>query len=172
MGNFYTDVAERDPRFRSPQACYDPALLEPHFRAAMQGLIAAAATIGETLHWGETFRSPARQLYLRSKGLSQLTTGFHCFTFACDLSRIINGRYDPTGKNYAFLRRLCAAAPPLPWGNRLVWGGDWGDPNMNLNDTKHFHDWDHVQALPNDCESRLFDKTTGKWTGWWPQGAA
>lgn len=59
--SFFTEVIRNDKRFSSPLACYDPALLEPNFRAAAAAIIAAAAQAGHHLRLGETFRSAPRQ---------------------------------------------------------------------------------------------------------------
>ena len=43
MGNFFTDVIKKDPRFHSTNRISDIALLEPVTRAAVQAVISDAA---------------------------------------------------------------------------------------------------------------------------------
>lgn len=153
--NFYRSTIVPDPRFKSSQACYDVALLEPNFRKVITDIIADVASRGITLHTGETFRSQARQFYLYSKGLSHLAhVGVHNFGLACDLSLITNGEYDPVGEHYAFLLDL-AKAHPCPWGP-TVSGIDWGSG------TPHQEDWDHLQGVTIAQQARLFAGT------WYP----
>lgn len=153
--SFYTDIIQKDLRYHSPLACYDPALLHPDFRQVVQDIIADAAAMGETLHIGETFRSQARQAYLFSKNLTQLrTVGVHGYGLACDLIRLVNGKYDPVGQDYAFLIKLCAAHP-CPWPNaQTISGADWGLPNQ----IHTFRDWDHIQAVTIAQQPALFSQ--------------
>lgn len=155
--NWYTEVLQKDARWHSPQACYDPLLLEPSFRKVCYDIIAAAKLQGETLRFGETFRSPARQLYLRAKGRSQIKIGTHQFGLGCDFSRIKpDGSYDAVGADYIFLLPL-ANAHPCPWG-RTVSGINWGDDKRPIS-AEYFHDWDHLQAVTIAQEAELFDGT-------------
>ena len=153
--SFYTDIIRRDPRFTSSAECRDPGLLDPHFRAVVEAIVAGAAAKGLTLEIGETFRSAERQKYLFAKGVTQLChVGVHAYGLACDLLLITGGKYDPLGTHYGFLAGLCAAHP-CPWGP-TIWGGDWGEPQK----PHSFRDYDHVQAIAVARQDALFD---GAW---------
>ena len=154
---WYSDVLQKSPEWHSPQACYDPKLLFPPFRAVCDRIIARAAGQGEVIRYGETFRSPARQLYLRAKGLSQLKVGTHQFGLAADFIRLVDGRYDPLGQDYVFLLALCNAEP-CPWG-RTISGVNWGDDTRPIS-AEYFHDWDHCQGCLESQQAALFD---GSW---------
>ena len=152
--SFYSKVIQKDPRFHSPNACYDPALLFPPFRAVVEAIIHDALVAGYTLHIGETFRSEARQQMLFAKGLTQIRqVGVHNFGLAADLILMVNGRYDPVGTHYEFLVDLCAKRP-CPWGP-TVSGIDWGQP-----DRPHsFRDYDHIQGVILAQQPALFAGT-------------
>ena len=78
MANFFTDVIQKDQRFHSQNRVADPALLEPVTRAAIQRVIADAATQGIKLMIFETYRSQERQQVLFEQGATQLrTVGVH-----------------------------------------------------------------------------------------------
>ena len=64
MGNFYTDVIKKDPRFNGPDVnvvVCDMNLLEPGFRASVVQMQAMAKAAGHELKVAETYRSQARQ---------------------------------------------------------------------------------------------------------------
>lgn len=156
---WYTDVLQKSSEWESSQACYDPKLLFPAFKAVCDRIIARAAGQGEIIHYGETFRSPARQKFLKAKGLSQLTIGVHQFGLAADFVRIVGGKYDPLGQDYVFLLNLCNLEP-CPWG-RTVSGINWGDDSRPIS-AEYFHDWDHVQGCTVEEQEKLFVET------WYP----
>src|SRR5215831_13454236 len=149
MGNFFTDVIKKDPRFHSTNRISDIALLEPVTRAAVQAVIADAAARGIKLMIFETFRSQERQMTLFEQGATQLrTVGVHNYGLACDLVKDING--EPSWKgDFSFLGVI---APH----HRLVWGGDWGRPDL----PHSFRDNDHVQRCSVAMQSQLF---SGVW---------
>lgn len=148
MGNFYTDVIARDPRFDSPLPCRDVALLFRGFRAAVAALVADAALMGIALIVTETFRSTALQAHDEAVGASELKVGVHHFGLAADFARVEAGKADWTAKDYFFLGPLCEK-------HGMVWGGNWGDP-ANLPEDPGFHDWVHVQFCTVDEQAALF----------------
>lgn len=154
MGNFYTDVIAKDPRFASPLPCRDLALLFPPFRAALAALIGDASVMGITLVVTETFRSSQLQHRDEAIGASQLKLGVHHFGLAADVCRVAGGKMDWAAADYFFLQPLAAR-------HSLVWGGDWGDP-AKLGETGLFHDWDHLQFCPVARQEALFAGT------WYP----
>jgi len=134
MGNFFTDVLEKDSRFNSTKRIADPALLEPTTRALVQQIIEAAKEMGISLMIFETYRSAARQQELFKNGATRLATvGVHRYGLACDIVKDISG--EPSWKgDFSFLGQLAHASG-------LIWGGDWGNPGG-----KHdFIDSVHVQ---------------------------
>lgn len=150
MGNFYTDVIRKDPRFGTTQVVKDISLLEPGTRAKVAKLIVLAHDAGHELRVGETYRSQARQRTLFNRGLTKLKlVGCHGYGVACDLQLWVNGRYDPDGQHYAFFQPLCKQVG-------LISGIDWGTPKA-----KHdFKDWDHVQNVPIARQNDMF---AGRW---------
>lgn len=150
MGNFYTDVIQKDPRFMSVNAVVDLGLLEPVTRAAVQAIIVAATQLGHRLVPVETYRSTQRQAFLFQKRVTQLkTVGVHHYGCACDLAREDGGVYDPRGEDYLFLRTLAEE-------HGLISGVDWGEPAKQHS----FRDWDHVQRVAVSRQDSLFD---GRW---------
>lgn len=149
MGNFFTDVIQKDPRFRSTKRVSDPALLEPNMRAAVQAVIADADAHGIKLMVYETYRSQERQLQLFNQHASQLkNVGVHHYGLACDIVKDING--EPSWKgSFSFLQALAKA-------HGLIWGGDWGTPNVHHS----FQDTDHVQRCSVADQAKLF---RGEW---------
>ena len=150
MGNFYTDVLKKDPRFATMQVIRDVSLLEPGMRAAVAKLIVLAHEAGHELKVGETFRSQARQAQVFREGASKLRkVGCHGYGLGCDLQLWVGGTYDPRGTDYRFLEGLCRKVG-------LISGADWGD-----SESLHtFHDWCHVQRIPLWRQSQLF---AGQW---------
>jgi hypothetical protein len=154
MGNFYTDVIEKDPRFQSARRVADLALLEPTTRRLVEQIIASAQNMGISLMVFETFRSQARQQALFNQGASKLrAAGVHNYGLACDIVRDVGG--DPSWKgDFSFLGQLAHASG-------LIWGGDWGNPNI-----KHsFVDAVHVQRCTIARQPALFAGT------WYPDDA-
>jgi D-alanyl-D-alanine carboxypeptidase len=151
MGNFYTDVIQKDARFTSTKRIADINLLEPRTRAHVRAMMAASAAQGLPLMLFETFRSQARQADLFAKGATQLkAVGVHHYGLACDLVKDING--DPSWKgDFGFLGKLAHA-------NALIWGGDWGEPGV----AHDFVDSDHVQRVTVKRQTALFAGT------WYP----
>ena len=149
MGNFYTDVISRDPRFDSAARVGDPALLEPTTRQLVEGLIASAHRMGIEIMIYETYRSQDRQQALFNNGATKLrTVGVHHYGLACDIVRVVSG--EPSWKgDFSFLGQLAHASG-------LIWGGDWGDPSI-----KHsFVDSVHVQRCTVARQADLF---AGNW---------
>lgn len=149
MGNFFTDVIQKDPRLHSNKRVSDPGLLEPATKAAVEAIIADAEAHGIKLMIYETYRSQERQLDLFNQGASQLKqVGVHHYGLACDIVKDVNG--EPSWKgDFSFLRALAKA-------HGLIWGGDWGTPNVHHS----FQDLDHVQRCSVVDQARLF---RGEW---------
>lgn len=152
MGNFYLDVIQQDGRFNSTERISDTMLLEPQTRGAVEGIITAAALQGIELQVFETYRSQARQALLFAQGASKLrTVGVHHYGLACDIVIAVAG--EPSWKaDYSILGKLAA-------DQKLVWGGDWGEPN----EPHSFRDSDHVQRIALVDQARLFAGT------WYPE---
>jgi hypothetical protein len=112
-------------------------------------VISDAAARGIKLMIFETFRSQERQQALSEQGATQLrTVGVHNYGLACDLVKDVHG--EPSWKgDFSFLGVI---APP----HRLVWGGDWGRPDL----PHSFHDNDHVQRCSVAMQPQLFN---GDW---------
>ena len=145
MSNFYTDVISPDPRFHSTQPIADLALLEPVTRSAVQAVIADAAAHGISLMVFETYRSQERQAMLFEQGASQLrTVGVHHYGLACDMVKSIGGTPSWKG-DFSFLGDIGKA-------HGLIWGGDWGTPNL----PHSFRDTDHVQRCSIARQAALF----------------
>lgn len=151
MGNFFTDVIQKDPRLGSVARVSDPALLEPVTRQAVVAIVGEAKALGIDLIIYETFRSQARQSELFANGATKLeTVGVHHYGLACDLVKSIGG--DPSWKgDFTFLGKLAKK-------HRLIWGGDWGKPGVP---TKFF-DGVHVQRVTVARQKQLFAGT------WYP----
>jgi len=154
MENFYTEVISRDPRFDSAARVSDPALLEPITRQLVQSIVAAAQGMGIALMIYETYRSQARQQALFDNGATKLRkVGVHHYGLACDIVRVVGG--EPSWKgDFSFLGQLAHSAG-------LIWGGDWGAPQI-----KHsFIDSVHVQHCTVARQADLFAGT------WYPDDA-
>jgi hypothetical protein len=151
MGNFYTDVIQKDPRFESSSRIDDLALLEPVARACVQQIIADAANAGIKLMVFETYRSQARQSALYEQKATQLkTVGVHHYGLACDLVKDVGG--EPSWKgDFKFLAKLAR-------NSKMIWGGDWGKPNVKPT----LYDDDHVQRCAVARQKALFAGT------WYP----
>jgi hypothetical protein len=151
MGNFYTDVIQRSPLFRSTATCKSLDMLEPVTRAAVVAIMAESAAAGMPLWVVETFRSQERQELLYQRGATELrTVGTHHFGVACDLVKDINGEPNWSG-SFDFLRVLANK-------HGLISGADWGEPDIHHD----FVDPDHVQRCTLAQQPALFAGT------WYP----
>jgi hypothetical protein len=149
MDNFCSTVIFRDPRFNDPARNDNLKLLEPTTRSLVQQVIASAGQMGIELMVYETYRSQQRQQELFTHGASKLqNVGVHHFGLACDIVRVIGG--EPSWKgDFTFLGQLARSSA-------LIWGGDWGTP-----DIKHsFVDLVHVQRCTVARQADLF---AGNW---------
>lgn len=149
MGNFYRDVIQKSPLFESPKPVADLGLLEPVTRDAVQGIISAGRAKGLDLRVRETFRSNALQEHYFRIGTSRLHLGVHHFGLACDIGLYVNGRFDPIGEHYKFMRNLAET-------HGLISGVDWGNPYV----PHGWRDWDHVQRVTIGRQNDLF---SGRW---------
>jgi hypothetical protein len=151
MGNFFTDVLQPDSHFNSATRVADLNLLEPKTRQLVQQIIDSAADMGISAMVFETFRSQARQQDLFNNGATKLrTVGVHNYGLACDIVRVAGG--EPSWKgDFSFLGQLAHSSA-------LIWGGDWGNPNI----THSFIDSVHVQRCTIARQSALFAGT------WYP----
>jgi len=149
VGNFYTDVISQDARFASLARIADVSLLEPMTRQLVDFLVASAHAMGIEVMIYETYRSQQRQQELFNNGATKLrNAGVHHYGLACDIVRVVNG--EPSWKgDFSFLGQLAHSSG-------LIWGGDWGDPNL-----KHsFIDSVHVQRCTVARQGDLF---AGAW---------
>jgi hypothetical protein len=145
METFYSDAIATDARFRARERISDTALLEPVTRRLVQQLVEAARQMEIDLVIYETYRSQQRQEQLFTGGATKLrTVGVHHYGLACDIVRSING--EPSWKgDFTFLGRLAQ-------NGGLIWGGDWGTPQI-----KHsFIDSVHVQRCTVARQGELF----------------
>jgi hypothetical protein len=149
MGNFYTDVIKKDPRFNGSRRVDDLALLEPVTRGVVLQIVADAAKQGIKLMVYETYRSQARQTELFERKATKLkTVGVHHYGLACDLVKDVGG--EPSWKgDFGFLGKLARK-------HKLIWGGDWGKPDVKPS----FYDGVHVQRCTVARQNSLF---TGTW---------
>ena len=147
--SFFTDVIEKDPRFKSSKLISDINLLEPVMRGAVQKIIEDGRVLGFEVIAFETFRSQARQQQLFSQGATQLkTVGVHNYGLACDIVKVVGG--EPSWKgDFSFLGLLARK-------HRLIWGGDWGTPGQHHS----FIDSVHVQRCSVKRQPSLF---RGEW---------
>lgn len=151
MGNFYSDVICKDLRFASLTRVDDPSLLEPATRQLVQSLVLTAQQMGIEVMIYETYRSQARQQDLFNHSATKLrAVGVHHYGLACDIVKVVGG--EPSWKgDFSFLGHLAQS-----FG--LIWGGDWGAPNI-----KHsFVDSVHVQRCTVARQGGLFAGT------WYP----
>jgi hypothetical protein len=151
MASFFATTIKADSRFNSLQRVSDMSLLEDTTRTAVENIIRDAAAMGITVVAFETYRSQPRQAALFAEGVTQLkTVGVHHYGLACDIVRVVGG--EPTWKgDYTFLGHLAHA-----YG--LIWGGDWGRPDL----PHSFLDVVHVQRCSVARQSALFSGT------WYP----
>lgn len=154
MDNFYKDKICHDHRFETLLQVNDIMLLEPKFRAKVEGIVKDAKTKGVELLVLETYRSKARQVILWNKGATKLkTVGVHHFGLACDLGILKSNGSINWQADYGILGKMA-----VTW--RVIWGGDWGLPKQPHN----FRDYDHVQAISVRRQTMLFNGT------WYPSG--
>ena len=153
-GNFYTDVISQDPRFDSMARVADPSLLEPATRQLVESVVSAARQMGIEVVIYETYRSQERQQQLFNNGATKLrTVGVHHYGLACDIVRVAGG--EPCWKgDFSFLGQLAHSSG-------LIWGGDWGAPEIKHN----FVDSVHVQRCTVARQGDLFAGT------WYPDDA-
>ena len=151
MNDFFTDVISADPRFNSLSRIDDPLLLEPVTRTLVEGIISQANAIGIQVMIYETYRSQDRQKQLFAQGATQLRiVGVHHYGLACDIVKVIDG--SPSWKgDFSFLGALAHSAG-------LIWGGDWGNPQV----THTFVDNVHLQRCTVARQPELFAGT------WYP----
>jgi len=145
VGTFYIDVISGDARFASITRIADASLLEPMTRRLVEGLVASAHQMGIEVMIYETYRSQNRQQALFENGASKLrTVGVHHYGLACDIVRRVGN--EPSWKgDFSFMGQLARSCG-------LIWGGDWGDP-----DIKHsFIDSVHVQRCTVARQGDLF----------------
>jgi len=149
MSSFYTDVIVPDARFDSVIRVSDPSLLEPTTRHLVEGIVSTARSMGIELMIYETYRSQNRQQELFNHGASKLrTVGVHHYGLACDIVRLVAG--EPCWKgDFSFLGQLAHSSG-------LIWGGDWGSPEIKHN----FVDSVHVQRCTVARQGDLF---AGSW---------
>jgi peptidoglycan L-alanyl-D-glutamate endopeptidase CwlK len=154
MGNFFTDIIQRDPRYLSTDPVNDVALLEPGFRAKAQAFVDAAFAQGIELVSTETYRSSQRQQQLFDEGKTQLRlVGVHHYGLALDFAKRIGGKESWEG-DWTFMGPLAAA-------HGAVAGADWGEPEK----PHTFRDWDHLQGV-------TIAEQKGLLAGTWYPGAA
>ena len=99
-------------------------------------------------------------MQLFNQGATKLrNVGVHHYGLACDIVKDING--EPSWKgDFTFLGGLAKA-------HGLIWGGDWGTPNVHHT----FLDMDHVQRCSIGDQASLFrgewypDETYNPYTG-------
>jgi hypothetical protein len=149
MGNFFTDVISKDERFNSTKRVADMNLLEPITRQKVEAIIADARANGVELMAFETFRSQARQAELFNQGATKLrNVGVHHYGLACDIVKVVAG--EPSWKGSFVL------VGQLAHGHGLIWGGDWGAPQIRHS----FIDLVHVQRCSIANQAGLF---RGEW---------
>ncbi|HEY6767480.1 MAG TPA: M15 family metallopeptidase [Candidatus Sulfotelmatobacter sp.] len=145
MGNFFTDVILPDSRLNSTNRISDVELLEPVTRRLVQQIVEAARGMGIDVMVFETYRSQPRQQELFNNGATKLrTVGVHHYGLACDIVRVAGG--EPSWKgDFSFLGQLAHSSG-------LIWGGDWGDPDIQHS----FIDSVHVQRCTIAQQAALF----------------
>jgi len=145
MGNFFQDVIQPDPRFNNVDCISALDLLEPTMRGKVQSIIADAKAHGFDCMVFETYRSQARQQQLFNQGATELRkVGVHHYGLACDIVKSVNGQPSWKG-DFSLLGRLARQ-----YG--LIWGGDWGRPNVHHS----FVDEVHVQWCSLARQADLF----------------
>lgn len=149
MSNFYESTIKTSARFKSSKRVADVSLLEPVFREIVERIIADAKSHGLNLMIFETYRSQARQTLLFNQGATKLkNVGVHHYGLACDLVKSVSGQPSWKG-DFSFLGELAHA-------NNVIWGGDWGNPNV----PHSFIDSVHIQRCSIKKQGSLF---RGEW---------
>lgn len=150
ISSFYTDVIQKDRRFRSTARVDDLTLLEPFTMARVMAILAAAQARGVRLRVHETFRSRARQQELYDRGTTKLrNVGVHHYGLAADIV-LTTPKGGPTwAGDFTVVGELAHE-----FG--LVWGGDWGAPTHK----NRFVDKPHVQRCTLARQKDLF---AGSW---------
>jgi hypothetical protein len=149
MGNFFTDVIQHDPRYRSVDPVKDGTLLEPGFREKVARVVASARDRGIELVPVETFRSRERQQHLFDQGKTKLRkVGTHHYGLAVDFAKLIGGRLSWDG-DWTFMAELAAQ-------HGAVSGVDWGQPDQ----PHSFVDAGHLQGCSLAQQDALF---AGAW---------
>lgn len=147
--SFYTTVLAKSNVFHSTTPIRDINLLEPETKDAVMKIIAAAAQGGIHFQVLETYRSQELQQLYFEKGVTQLrTVGVHHYGLACDLGIVVAGQVQWKA-DYSVLGKYAKMY-------NLVWGGDWGAPQISHT----FQDDDHVQRIAVADQAKLFD---GSW---------
>lgn len=151
-GNFYTDVIQKSPLFRSTIAVDTLDLLEPVTRAAVRAILSEAKAAGHDLRVFETYRSCERQELLYQRHVTRLQhVGVHHYGLACDFQLFEKGQYVRAAAPYVFLITLAEK-------HGMISGIDWGEPGK-----KHdFIDAGHIQRVTKAREKSLFAG------GWYP----
>ncbi len=154
MKSFYTDVISIHPLFNSTKRVADLNLLEPITRQKVEAIITDAKAHGLDLMVFETYRSQTRQEELFNQGASKLKkVGVHHYGLACDVVKVIHG--EPSWKgDFSLLGQLAHE-------HGLIWGGDWGAPNI----PHTFIDAVHVQRCTVARQAALFRED------WYPDDA-
>jgi len=143
--SFYTEVIQKSPLFHSVDIVNDIDMLEPTFRSKVSDLLNAAQAKNRPMMLFETYRSAERQQHLFDQKLTQLKdVGVHHYGLAADIVFLDHGRPSYKG-DYSFLGVLAEQFD-------LVWGGDWGTPQMHHS----FRDLDHVQRIAVADQNKLF----------------
>jgi hypothetical protein len=106
--------------------------LHPTFRSKLNAWLKAAQAAGYTIQITETFRTPARQLFLfrqnrpgrwvTSKSGRPGDESMHQYGTASDIVILRNGVGIWDGKAYAALYK---AVPPAKFGLEPLWGSEW-----------------------------------------------
>jgi hypothetical protein len=143
--SFYTEVIQKSPLFRSADIVNDINMLEPTFRVLVNKILAAAEAQNRPMRVIETYRSPERQKKLFDQKLTQLKdVGVHHYGLAADIVFLDHGQPSYKG-DYSLLGLLADQVG-------VVWGGDWGTPQLHHS----FRDLDHVQRVAVADQNRLF----------------
>ena len=149
MSNFFTDTISRDLTLNSTNRVDSLDLLEPETRKRVLAIIEDAQALGFTLRAFETYRSQERQQQLFDQHATQLRqVGVHHYGLACDLVKVVGGQPSWKG-DFSFLGQLARE-------HALIWGGDWGTPNLRHT----FVDTVHVQRCTMGKQPALF---RGEW---------
>jgi hypothetical protein len=147
--SFYTTSILNNPLAHTTKVVNSLDFLEPITRELVQQIITEAEANGVHLMVFETYRSKERQQLLFERGVTKLkNVGVHHYGLTCDIVRSVNGELSWKG-DFSLLGHLAHA-------KKLIWGGDWGNPNI-----KHsFIDVYHVQRCSIQKQAALF---SGQW---------